>query len=70
VFDPLQKLSAALLARRQALGRTQEAVGLEVGMSQSQYSRIERGEVNLKFRTLVRIARALEIAPADLLHGL
>jgi transcriptional regulator with XRE-family HTH domain len=69
VFDPLQLLSAALLARRLALGLTQEAVGLEIGMSQSQYSRIERGEVNVKFRTLVRVARALDASPSELLLG-
>ena len=67
--DPLQRLSEALRARREALGRTQEAVGLEVGMSQSQYSRIEAGQVDLQFRTLDRVARALEISLSDLLRG-
>lgn len=38
-------------------------------MDQSQYSRIERGEVDPSIRTVTRLARALETTPAQLLHG-
>jgi transcriptional regulator with XRE-family HTH domain len=68
VSEPLQKLSRALRARRETLGMSQLEVGLRVGMDQSQYGKIERGELDVRFRTLVRVTTALETTPADLLQ--
>lgn len=67
--EPLQKLSSALRARRRHLGKSQLEVGLQVGMGQSQYGKIERGEIDVRFRTLVRLTEALETTPAELLRN-
>jgi transcriptional regulator with XRE-family HTH domain len=70
VPDPLQTFTTNLRKRRRALGLTQEAVAFEAFMDQSQYSRIERGQVDPSIRTLTRVARALEASPSDLLRGI
>ena len=70
VSDALGKLSTALRTRRLHLGRSQLQVGLEAGMDQSQYGKIERGEHDVQFRTLIRVADALEITPSELLRNI
>jgi transcriptional regulator with XRE-family HTH domain len=70
VPDPLQTFITNLRTRRGDLGLTQEAVALEAFMDQSQYSRIERGEVDPSIRTLTRVARALGTTPSELLRGI
>jgi transcriptional regulator with XRE-family HTH domain len=70
VIDPLKTFTTDLRRRRAELGLSQEAVALEAGMDQSQYSRIERGEVDPSIRTLTRIARALGTTPSELLRGI
>jgi transcriptional regulator with XRE-family HTH domain len=70
VPDPLQTFTTNLRARRRELGLTQEAVALEAYMDQSQYSRIERGQVDPSIRTLTRVARALGATPSELLRGI
>lgn len=54
---------------RAALGVSQEKVALAADMDQSQYSRIERGEVDPSIRTMARVARALQVTPAQLMDG-
>jgi transcriptional regulator with XRE-family HTH domain len=70
VPDPLEAFTINLRARRRELGLTQEAVALEAFMDQSQYSRIERGQVDPSIRTLTRVARALGATPSELLRGI
>jgi transcriptional regulator with XRE-family HTH domain len=70
VPDPLQTFTINLRKRRWALDLTQEAVALEAMMDQSQYSRIERGEVDPSIRTVTRVARALRTTPSELLRGI
>ncbi len=70
VPDPLQTFTTNLRKRRWALDLTQEAVALEALMDQSQYSRIERGEVDPSIRTVTRVARALRTTPSELLRGI
>jgi hypothetical protein len=67
--DPLS-LGAAIRARRQALGLTQEALAARVGdgVRQSDISRLERDKITLPHPARVRaLARALEMAPGELL---
>lgn len=68
--DPLEGFTTNLRARRRELGLSQEAVALEAFMDQSQYSRIERGQVDPSIRTLTRVARALGATPSELLRGI
>jgi transcriptional regulator with XRE-family HTH domain len=70
VFDPLSILTTNLRERRAELGLSQEAVAADASMDQSQYSRIERGEVDPSIRTLTRVARALGTTPSALLRGI
>lgn len=70
MLDPLRTLTTNLRGRRAELRLSQEAVAAEASMDQSQYSRIERGEVDPSIRTLTRVARALQTTPSDLLRGI
>jgi transcriptional regulator with XRE-family HTH domain len=57
----LQRLGAVVRARRMALGYSQESFGELCGLDRTYIGEVERGEVNLSTRHLVRIARALKI---------
>lgn len=70
MLDPLSTFTTNLRGRRAELGLSQEAVAAEASMDQSQYSRIERGEVDPSIRTLTRVARALQSTPSELLRGI
>lgn len=70
MLDPLKTFTTNLRSRRAELGLSQEAVASEAAMDQSQYSRIERGEVDPSIRTLTRVARALQTTPSELLRGI
>jgi transcriptional regulator with XRE-family HTH domain len=69
VPEPLDAFTANLRRARNERGLSQEAVGDRAGMTQSQYGRIERGEVDPSIKTLARLATALEVAASDLLRG-
>lgn len=62
----LTATSAAILARRQALGLKQADVAASAGVSLRQYVTIEQGG-NFTLATLERIAVALDCPPASLL---
>ncbi|MCW2984107.1 MAG: helix-turn-helix domain protein [Conexibacter sp.] len=68
--DHLDTFTANLRRAREARGLTQEAVGDLAGMTQSQYARIERGDVDPTIKTLKRLATALGIAASDLLRDI
>jgi transcriptional regulator with XRE-family HTH domain len=70
VPDPVHVFTTNLRKRRTDLGLSQEAAASAAHMDQSQYSRIERGEVDPSIRTLTRIARAVESTPSELLDGI
>jgi transcriptional regulator with XRE-family HTH domain len=70
VTDPVKTFITNLRNRRTELGLSQEAAALRASMDQSQYSRIERGEVDPSIRTLTRVARAVESTPSALLCGI
>lgn len=56
-----------LLAARKKLGLTQTDVADAAGMSMRSYADIERGTVNLRTETLLRICDALHITPDEVL---
>jgi len=49
-------------------GLTQEALATTAGMDARFIRRIERGSMNLRFDTIVRLADALDVEPAALLR--
>jgi transcriptional regulator with XRE-family HTH domain len=60
VSDPyLDILGQRIRTRRRELGMSQEGLAHEAGLDRSYVGRIERGEHNLTFVSLVRLARAM-----------
>lgn len=53
-----------LADKRRAIGKEQEEVAGALGVSQSTYSRIERGDISLSLDMLVRIADFFRVPPA------
>ena len=60
--------SKAKQALRKAKGWSQEKFGFEVGLDRTYISGIERGVRNPSLKNIVRIAQALGVTPAKLLH--
>lgn len=70
-MDPyLDILGKRIRAKRRELGMSQEGLAHEAGLDRSYVGRIERGEHNLTFVSLVRIARAMGCDVAALTSGL
>lgn len=69
--DPyLDILGQRIRAARRELGMSQERLAHESGLDRSYVGRVERGEHNLTFVSLVKIARALGRDVAALTVGL
>lgn len=62
----LQRLGASVRARRLALGLSQEALADSAGVDRSHMGKIERGERNVTFLNILRIAKAIGCKPSDL----
>lgn len=56
-----------LLAIRKRMGMTQAEVAEGAGLSDRTYADIERGTVNMRIDTVLRICRALHITPDNIL---
>lgn len=63
----LISLGRAIRALRTEAGLSQEAFADEVGIDRSYLGGIERGEHNLAFMNILKISKALQIKPSDLL---
>lgn len=64
----LQKnLGAALRARREALGYSQESFADAIGMHRAYYSAVERGKHNLTLVTASRVAEGLNAKLSELI---
>lgn len=64
----LKRLGAAVRVRRKALGLSQEVLADDAGIDRSHMGKIERGERNVTFLNIFRIAAALNALPSDLLR--
>jgi transcriptional regulator with XRE-family HTH domain len=53
----------AFKRRRLALGLTQAALAGRIGTTQSYIAAVERGDREIRWRTVLEIARALELEP-------
>jgi len=49
---------------------SQEGFAVEAGLARSYYGGVERGERNLSFKTLVKIAKKLNLTVSDLCQGI
>jgi transcriptional regulator with XRE-family HTH domain len=63
----LVRLGAAVRARRKAMALSQETVADYAEIDRSHMGKLERGERNVSFLNIVRIAKAIQCKPSDLL---
>lgn len=66
IFD-FQTVGNKLLAIRKKKGLTQAETAEAAGLSDRTYADIERGTVNMRVETMLRICSALGITPDDIL---
>jgi transcriptional regulator with XRE-family HTH domain len=70
VDDPRAIFGANLRSAREHAGLTQEALGLRADFHPTEVNRIERGRRNPGLLTIIRLCKALDIPPGDLLAGI
>lgn len=66
IFD-LHTIGNKLLSIRKRMGMTQAEVAEAAGLSDRTYADIERGTVNMRAETLLRICSVLHITPDEVL---
>lgn len=67
LISDFQTVGNKLLAIRKKKGLTQSEVAEAAGLSDRTYADIERGTVNMRVETMLRICTALGITPDDIL---
>lgn len=63
----LKRLGSSIRARRKAVSLSQEALADAAGIDRSHMGKIERGERNVSFLNLARIANVLEVKASRIL---
>lgn len=66
IFD-LRAVGNKLLSIRKRMGMTQTEVAEAAGLSDRTYADIERGSVNMRTETILRICNVLHITPDEVL---
>jgi len=64
----LSSLGAEIRKRRAAVGLSQDELGHLCGLHRTYIESVERGERNLTLVSLIRIAKAIQLTPHDLLQ--
>ena len=67
LISDLLTIGNKLLSIRKRMGLTQAEVAEAAGLSDRTYADIERGTVNMRIETLLRICGALHITPDEIL---
>jgi transcriptional regulator with XRE-family HTH domain len=68
--EPHEQFGHNVRAQRDRAGLSQEALGDLCGLHRTEISLLERAGREPRLSTIVRIARALDVAPASLLDGI
>ena len=68
-MEPKRQFAVNVRQRREAAGLSQEALGERCGLHRTEISLLERAQRDPRLSTIVRVAEALEVAPARLLEG-
>lgn len=63
----LMKLGDAIRARRHELKMSQEALADAAGINRTHMGEVERGKRNVSFLAIVRIAKAVQMQPSELI---
>ena len=66
IFD-FHTIGNKMLSERKRIGLTQAEVAERAGLSDRTYADIERGTVNMRIETLLRICEALHVTPNDII---
>lgn len=66
IFD-MRKIGNKILNFRKAIGLTQAETAEKAGLADRTYADIERGNVNMRIETLLKICTALGVTPDDIL---
>lgn len=67
VFSNAREIGNRLLAIRKRVGMTQAEVAEAAGLADRTYADIERGSVNMRVETILRICSVLHITPDEIL---
>jgi transcriptional regulator with XRE-family HTH domain len=67
--EPKAQFGINLRRHREAAGLTQMELGNRTGMDMAEISRLELGKRDPRLSTIVRVATALELTAAELVHG-
>jgi len=65
-----KEFGARVRARRQELGLSQEKLADAAGIHWTFVGQVERGRRNLTLHNILKLARGLEVDPAELIRGL
>jgi transcriptional regulator with XRE-family HTH domain len=65
----LERFGRNVRAAREARGWTQEDLAYEASLASVQVSRIERGRREIRLSTFLKLVRALDLDPNELLKG-
>lgn len=68
-MEAVEEFAASMRRRRLELGLSQEALGDAAGLHRTEISLLERGAREPRLTTIVRVARALRVRPAELLKN-
>ncbi len=66
----LKRFGETLREHRQRAGLSQEKLAAKAGIDRTYLGGAERGERNVALVNIVRLAEALQVAPAELFRGL
>jgi transcriptional regulator with XRE-family HTH domain len=68
--DARERLAKNIRDQRSRKGMTQEQLAFACDVHPTEISRLERNVRDPRFSTIVRVARALKVRPAELLDGI
>lgn len=68
--EPLKILGKRIRGFREELALSQEQLAELSELHRTYIGSVERGERNISFKNILRIAKALKITPSKLLHGI
>lgn len=67
LFCNLIEIGSNIYQTRKRLGLTQAEVAETAGLSDRNYANIERGLVNMRVETLLKVCKALHVSPDELI---